>query len=192
VEEPIIDDPVLSQRYQFRRLKDDDGGDVLQLDCWIDPGGGVLLAHVHPAMEERFEVISGQVTFTAGRKKITKGPGEGVVVVPPGTRHGYRNSGKELAQMRCEARPPSSLQEFLQDAAGLGRAGLYTPRGIPKSWTGLLKLSVMVRHYTEAGMVILLWPPPLIQKLLLYPLARVGERRGYRAGMFGDEVPAGG
>jgi hypothetical protein len=38
----------------------------------------------------------------------------------------------------------------------------------------------MLRHYRDD--VLILRPPPIVQRLLLDPLARVGERRGYKAG----------
>ena len=45
----------------------------------------------------------------------------------------------------------------------------------------------MVDHYRD--MVVLGFPPlppPAIQRLAIPPLARLGERRGYRAGHFAD------
>src|SRR5207302_10245424 len=84
MDQPTFDDPVLRQRFTFQRTTDPDGGEVLHVDTWVDPGGGVT-PHVHPDMEERFEVIEGQPSFLAGRKWRTASPGV-TVVVPPRTR----------------------------------------------------------------------------------------------------------
>lgn len=182
----VIEDPVLRQRYSFRRTTDDDAGEVLLVEMWVDPGGGVT-PHVHPAMEERFEVLAGQPSFLAGRKWQTAAPGE-TVVVAPGVRHAYRNDGDEVAHVVCRAHPGSPLlQEFLEDAAALSRAGKLTPRGFPKGLDGVLAGVVMAHHYRE--MVVLLFPPlppPLVQRLLFPAIARLGERRGYRPGRFAD------
>lgn len=181
--ERVVEDPVLRQRFSFRRTTGEDGGEVLQVETWVDPGGGVT-PHIHPAMDERFEVLAGSASFLAGRKWQTASPGE-VVVVPAGVRHAYRNTGDEVAHMVCEARPPSSLQEFLEDAAALGRAGKITRHGIPKGASALLLGAVLAHHYRD--MVVLLFPPmppPLLQRLLFPTLARLGERRGYEAGRF--------
>jgi hypothetical protein len=35
---------------------------------WVDPGGGVP-PHVHPSMEERFEVLSGELSLLDGRNE---------------------------------------------------------------------------------------------------------------------------
>jgi quercetin dioxygenase-like cupin family protein len=183
----LVEDPVLKQRFSFRRMPEDDGGEVLYVEAWVDPGGGVT-PHIHPAMDERFEVLSGRPSFLAGRKWQDASPGE-VVVVPAGLRHAYRNTGDEVAHMVCEARPPSSLQEFLEDAAALGRAGVTTRHGIPKGPKALLLGAVLAESYRD--MVVLLFPPmppPPLQRLLFPALARLGERRGYRAGRFPEIV----
>ena len=85
----VIEDPVLKQRYSFRRT----APDVLLLEAWVDPGGGVT-PHVHPSQEERFTILEGECTFTVGHKKVVKHAGE-TAVIPRGTRHAYRNSGND-------------------------------------------------------------------------------------------------
>jgi quercetin dioxygenase-like cupin family protein len=186
----VIEDPVLRQRFSFRRSTDEDGGEVLHVEAWVDPGGGVT-PHVHPAMEERFNVLSGHPSFLAGRKWEKAAPGD-TVVVPAGVRHAYRNTGDETAHFVCDVRPPSSLQEFLEDAAALSRAGKLTRRAIPKGPSAMLAGVVMAHHYRD--MVTLLFPPmppPFLQRLLFPALARLGERRGYRAGHFTEILEGG-
>ncbi len=176
----VVEDPALRQRLSFSRLIRE-GAEVLRVEMWVDPGGGVP-PHVHPSMEERFEVLAGRPSFLAGRKWKEATAGE-TVVVPPGTRHAYRNRGNEVAHIICWARPPSTLQGFLEDAAALGRAGKLTHGGLPKSFDALLQSAVLVEAYrdmVELGFPPL--PPPAIQRLVIPPLARLGERRGYRAG----------
>jgi quercetin dioxygenase-like cupin family protein len=175
--ERLVEDPVGRQRYVFRRVEDKDGGEVLQFDGWVDPGGNVP-PHFHPSQEERFEIVEGEMMFTVGRRKRRAGPGE-TVVMAPGTRHAFRNAGHETIRMRVEARPPQQLQEFLEDTAALGRAGhvvrlgrlrLPHPRGVTPG-------AVMLRRYRDT--VVVLLPGPIVQRFLLDPLARRAERRGY-------------
>ena len=183
----VFEDPVLRQRLSFRRTIDEDGSEVLHVETWVDPGGGVT-PHVHPAMEERFEVLEGRPSFLAGREWKTASPGE-TVVVPAGMRHAYRNRSDEIAHMVCHARPPSTLQEFLEDTVALSRAGKITRRGLPRSLGGLLAGAVLAERYRD--MVVLGFPPmppgPL-QRMLFPALARLGERRGYVAGRFAQTV----
>lgn len=184
-EAPVTVDPVFRTRYRFSRSTDEDGGEVQLVDMEVDPGGGVS-PHIHHGMEERFTVRAGRPEFLSGRKWVAAGPGE-TVVVPPGTRHAFRNRGDEVAEVVCEARPPSTLQDFLEDVAALSRAGVFTRHGLPRSPSGLLKAAVLVEQYRE--MVELLFPPlpPMpVQRWVMAPLARLGRRRGYGAPRFAE------
>ena len=138
----LIEDPVLKQRLGFRQPEE---GDAVLVEMWVEPGGGVP-PHVHPSMEERFEVISGELSFLSGRRWRTAAAGE-TVVVPAGTRHAYRNSGAQQAHGVCRASPAQSLQEFLEEAAAMARAGKITRHGLPKSPAALVQaLRLAVRH----------------------------------------------
>jgi mannose-6-phosphate isomerase-like protein (cupin superfamily) len=185
--ERVVEDPILEQRYIFRRLTGADGSEVMQVDTWVDPGGGVPIPHIHHGMEERFEVLEGEVTFLVGRRHLRAGPGE-KAAVPPGVRHAYRNSGQTQARVICEVAHPKAqqLQLFLEEAAALNREGDFTRRGIPKSFSAALKGAVMLHHYRE--MVEFTMPPRSLQRLLIGPLARLGERRGYVGGRLAKET----
>jgi quercetin dioxygenase-like cupin family protein len=138
----LIEDPVMKQRLGFQPAED---GTAVLVEMWVEPGGGVP-PHVHPSMEERFEVISGELSFLSGRKWQTAAAGE-TVVVPAGTRHAYRNSGEEPAHGICRASPPQSLQEFLEEAAAMARDGKLTRRGLPRSPGALVQaLRLALRH----------------------------------------------
>jgi quercetin dioxygenase-like cupin family protein len=176
----MIEDPILRQRYSFSRGTDSDGAEVMYVDVWVDPGGRVT-PHVHPALEERFTVVAGRPSFLAGRRWRTAAPGD-EVVVPPGVRHAYRNTGTEVAQIRVEVQPPSTLQEFLEDVAALSRSGGLTKRMLlPRSPRAMLQAIVLAHEYRD--MVVLGFPPmppAFLQRLLFPRIARFGERRGYR------------
>ncbi len=163
----MIEDPVLRQRLGFSRTTDPDGTEVLHVEILLDPGGGVT-PHVHPGMEERFEVLAGTPSFLAGRRWRTAAAGE-TVVVPPGTRHAYRNRGGETAHIVCHARPPSSLQPFLEEAAALSRAGRIATRwALPTSFGALREgLAMAERHREMAVLLFPPMPPRFVQRLLL-------------------------
>jgi quercetin dioxygenase-like cupin family protein len=161
----MVEDPVLRQRLEFSRTTGPDGEEVLHVEIRLDPGGGVT-PHIHPGMEERFEVLDGRPSFLAGRSWSTAEPGE-TVVVPAGTRHAYRNRTGATVHMVCHAKPPSTLQEFLEETAELSRAHRISRRGFPTGFRGLRDgLSLAKRH---RRMVVLLFPPMpprFVQRLL--------------------------
>jgi quercetin dioxygenase-like cupin family protein len=163
----MVHDPVLKQRLDFTRTTDPDGTEVLHVEIWVDPGGGVT-PHVHPGMEERFEVLAGSPSFLSGRRWRTAAAGE-TVVVPPRTRHAYRNRGGETAHMVCHARPPSTLQEFLEEAAALSRAGKIATRWALPTGFGALReaLGMAERHREMAVLLFPPMPPRFVQRLLL-------------------------
>jgi quercetin dioxygenase-like cupin family protein len=170
----IVEDPALRQRYSFQRSTDDDGGDVLHVETWVDPGGGVT-PHLHPAMEERFHVLAGRPSFLAGKQWSEAAPGD-QVVVPAGVTHAYRNDGDEVVHMRCEVRPPSSLQAFLEEVAELSQDGQISRRGLPKSPRALVRAAALAERHRD--MVVLLFPPMpprFVQRLLFPPLARLAR-----------------
>jgi quercetin dioxygenase-like cupin family protein len=172
VEQHVVEDPVLKQRLGFSPSED---GKAVRVEMWVDPGGGVP-PHIHPALEERFEVLSGHPQFLAGRKWTTAAPGD-VVVVPPGVRHAYRNRGDELAHVVCHATPPSTLQEFLEEAAAMSRAGKLTRHGLPKSPRAAMEALALTKRHQD--MVIMSFPPmpPLPIQRLLWGFTRTAAGR---------------
>jgi mannose-6-phosphate isomerase-like protein (cupin superfamily) len=151
MEQHIVEDPVLRHRLAFKPAPE--GEDAVLVEMWVEPGGGVP-PHVHPSMEERFELHSGELSLLDGRKWVPATPGEPVTVAP-GTRHAYRNTGTELAHATCRASPGLSLEEFLTEAAAMARAGRLTRRGLPKTPAAALQaLRLAVRH---RKMVIMRW-----------------------------------
>jgi quercetin dioxygenase-like cupin family protein len=135
----LVEDPVLRQRYQFRRE-----GEMLIVEAWVDPGGGVT-PHVHPRMEERFKVLEGELEFLAGRTWERRAE----ITVPAGTRHAYRNVSGETAHMVTEVEPPMELEEFLTQVAELSRARRFTRSGRPTSLKAIPELARVMMRYRE-------------------------------------------
>ena len=135
----LIEDPVLRQRYRFTRA-----GDVLTVEVWVEPGGGVT-PHVHPRLDEHFFVREGAIEFLVGRTWTPMSE----VHVPAGTRHAYRNAGATTAHFVTEATPPLELEQFLTEVAALARAGRFTHRGLPTSPRAIPELAAVAQRYRE-------------------------------------------
>jgi quercetin dioxygenase-like cupin family protein len=74
-----IEDPVVRQRYRLTHE-----GDVLRHEIEAYPGADVP-EHYHPSLEERFEVLEGQLTFWVDGEARRVGPGDRLVA-PAGFR----------------------------------------------------------------------------------------------------------
>ena len=69
--------------------------------------------HVHPGMEERWEVQEGRVAFRIGGEETVCGPGESVVA-PRGVAHQAWNVGDPPVRLRIEMRPALRWREFVE------------------------------------------------------------------------------
>jgi len=145
--------------------------EVLVSDLRVRPGGRVAAAHLHPTVEERFLVLSGQVGFLIGDGERVLGPGEGAVV-PPGTVHDWWQVGDEEAQVIVEVSPGGRFVEMVGSLFGLARDGKVNPEGMPDP----LQLAVMGHEYRET--VTFTKPPPIVQRLTIPPLALIGRLAG--------------
>ena len=65
----MVEDPVLRQRYEFRR-----DGDAIVVEVWAEAGSKVP-DHLHPAQVERWEVVEGEATFYVDGGVVSLGPG---------------------------------------------------------------------------------------------------------------------
>jgi quercetin dioxygenase-like cupin family protein len=160
----IIEDALFRQCYRFSR-----GGDVLRVEIWTDPGGGVLADHVHPGLEERYEILEGEVTFHVEGKAHRAAAGERLVV-PPGVRHSFQNTGEQTSHLVVEADPALRLRESIEDGAALMRAESFSESGTPRSLRALIEAAALAQRYRDT--VVLSSPPAAIQRLLFPVLAR--------------------
>jgi mannose-6-phosphate isomerase-like protein (cupin superfamily) len=83
---------------------------LTMLVTWPRPGHRAL-EHLHPTMEERWEVLEGRAAWRVDGVAVEGGPGT-VVVAPPGRRHVAWNPTSEPVRLRIEMRPPRRWRAF--------------------------------------------------------------------------------
>src|SRR3954447_15923848 len=104
--------PSTGERVTFVRTAADTGGELLEMALvWPRPGQRAP-AHVHPEMEERYEVLEGTAAFRSGDEELTASRGD-VVTVPPGTTHLAWNPTDRPVRLRVEFRPALRWEEFV-------------------------------------------------------------------------------
>ena len=85
---------------------------LVMLSVWPRPGHRAP-AHVHPAMEERWEVLEGEAAFRIGGEERRAGPGD-VVTAAPGVPHAAWNPTDGVVRLRIEIRPALRWREFVE------------------------------------------------------------------------------
>jgi quercetin dioxygenase-like cupin family protein len=181
-----IHNPVTGERLVFHQTSADTDGEACVIETFVEPGGFVASAHVHPSQEERFQVLRGTVGFQVGRTKQTAGPGARVTV-PAGTRHRFWNAGDDVAQFVCEIRPALQFESLLETMFALAADGKTNRKGMPNP----LRLAVIANAHFDT--VQLPFPPAALQKLGLVMGAPLGRLLGYRPVYIpaaGDGAPA--
>jgi quercetin dioxygenase-like cupin family protein len=167
-----VTNPVTGETLVFRKTSADTNGEAVVVEAFVEPNGAVAAAHVHPAQEEQFEVLAGELEFRLGKKTLVAGPGDRVLV-PAGTPHRFRNLGDEAAHFVCEVRPALGFEELIETMFSLAADGKVNRKGMPSP----LRLAVIARHHF--GDVRLPFPPSWLQRLALAVGAPLGRLFGY-------------
>ena len=114
-----VENAATGERITFVHTAADTGGELLVMDdVWTRPGHRAP-EHLHPEIEERWEVVSGRAAFRIGGEECEAGPGE-VVVAPPGTPHLAWNPSDAEVRLRIEMRPALRWEEFVERLFALG------------------------------------------------------------------------
>ena len=168
-----IENPVTGERIVVRVGTEDSGGELLVVDGYVLPGGAVAGEHVHPAIEESFTVVSGQVGFRIdGRESIAE-PGERLHV-PAGTAHDWWNAGEKEAHAVVEISPGQRFEKMTLNFFGLAQDGRTNSKGIPN----LLQAAIFAREFSDV--LYFTKPPLVVQRLLFGALSAIARSLGYR------------
>jgi mannose-6-phosphate isomerase-like protein (cupin superfamily) len=127
-----IENPVTGERIIFRLRAADTGGELLELDDFWARSDHQVAEHVHPEMEERWEVIEGAASFQLGGVEVTAKPGD-VVVAPPGTVHSGANAASSETHLRIQMRPALRWEEFVRRLFQAARDGDTDESGLPNA-----------------------------------------------------------
>jgi quercetin dioxygenase-like cupin family protein len=169
----VRENPVTGERAVIRIGTEETGGELLIADLYIRPGGAVMGEHIHPAIEERFTVLGGQVGFRLSGRVASAESGA-TLLVPPGVPHDWWNAGPEEALVRVEIRPSARFEEMILNAFGLAQDGKVNRRGMPN----LLQLAVFAREFDDV--IRFTRPSRAVQRILFGLLAPLARLLGYR------------
>lgn len=122
--------PISGERIVFLQTAADTDGRLLEMDdFWTRPGHRAP-EHIHPEMQERWEVIAGSVCFRIAGIERTAGPGE-VVIALAGVPHVAWNPDAAPVHLRIQMRLALDWERFVERPFALARDGHTDERGIP-------------------------------------------------------------
>ena len=169
-----IENPVTGERILFHKTSRETNGDAAVIEVWVQPHGAVAAAHVHPAQDERFQVLGGQVGFKLDGQEIVAQAGDRVTV-PAGMAHRFWNAGDDEAHFVCEVRPALQFEQLLETMFALAADGKTNRKGMPNP----VRLAVIANAHFDT--VRLPFPPAWLQRVGLALGAPLGRLVGYRA-----------
>ena len=139
----IIEHPITRERLTFLETSAETGGASVRYQLEVAPGGFVAAPHVHPWIEERIDIVSGEWIFVIEGIERKLGPGDWAII-PARQVHSWRNAGPETGVAIVECRPALKTEEFFETFFGLAQDGLVDPTsGLPfQPW-----LAMMVVEY---------------------------------------------
>jgi mannose-6-phosphate isomerase-like protein (cupin superfamily) len=85
--------------------------ELLEAELLLDPGRRMPPAHIHPAQDERFEVLAGTLRVRLGRTVVEVGAGE-TLEIPRGTRHTMGATGGSRVKAIWQTRPALETERW--------------------------------------------------------------------------------
>ena len=168
----VLENPVTGQRIILRRTSEDTAGELLEVESvYTKPSPSRPPAHYHPAQEEIFRVLAGELHVVInGRQRVLK-EGETLVIVEGA---GHQMWAEEAGvRVNWQTRPALETAAFFETVYGLAARGETNEKGTPH----LLQAAVIARAYSDEFR--LARPPWAVQRILFAVLAPVGRLLGY-------------
>jgi mannose-6-phosphate isomerase-like protein (cupin superfamily) len=138
------------------------------------PGARVMGEHLHPALDERFSVLEGELTVVRDGRRSVLDAGESAHI-EPGVWHDWWNEAEADAVVRVEVAPGERFVHMIETVFGLAREGHVNARGMPSP----LQLALTAQEFSDV--IVFRKPPPVAQRIVFGALTPIARRRGYRA-----------
>ncbi len=142
--------------------------EALEVEATWGPEGDPPPKHLHPAQDERFEVLEGTLTARVGDEERELGPGV-TLEIPRGTPHQMWNATAAPARATWRTSPRLRTEQWFESIDGLNRK--QTEGGAP----GPLDFAPYLNEFRDVFR--LTSPPEVVQRPLFGLLAGVGRLR---------------
>ena len=159
--------PVTGQRLRFVRTAADTNGEVLEVESSYQAGGPRPPQHYHPAQQERYEVIDGDISVLLNGRIVRLRAGD-QLVIPVGAKHAVWSEGG--GRIRWLITPALRTEAFFEKVYRLAADGKVNNKGVPD----LLRSAAIAREFAaEFRPASPPWPVLRVVTTLLAPLGRL-------------------
>lgn len=145
----------------------------LVAELLLEPGAAVAGEHLHPAIDESFEVVDGRLGYRLGGVEGTAGAGARIDI-PAGIWHDWWHTGEGETICRVTITPGDRFVQMIRTLWGLARDGRTNDKGMP----GMLQIAAISDEFSDV--IVFRRPPRIVQRALFGVLAPLAHRRGYR------------
>jgi quercetin dioxygenase-like cupin family protein len=113
----ILEHPIRKDRVTILAAPEESSGELLRIEYLARAVTPPPPDHVHPAQEERVEVVAGTVRCRVGGEDRVLRPGE-AVIIPPGVPHAVWNDDPSGSRSIGEFRPALDMLAMLETDFG--------------------------------------------------------------------------
>ena len=154
----VWENPVTRERAVVLELpwQNGEGRGVAELTAL--PGARVMGEHLHPALDERFSVLQGELTVVRDGRRSVLGAGESAHI-EPGVWHDWWNDAQAHAVVRVEVTPGERFVHMIETMFGLAREGHVNAKGMPNP----LQLALTAQEFSDV--ILFRKPPRAMQRL---------------------------
>jgi quercetin dioxygenase-like cupin family protein len=168
-----ISNPKTGQIIRFLRTAKETSGKYLEMESIFQPGSKEPPAHYHPYQEEKFKIISGELTVKLNGNLKVYTTGE-ILSVPNNTVHSMWNQSGSTTVVHWHVTPALDTEYFFETMMGLAEEGKTNKEGVP----GILQIALLANKY--ANIFRFSKPPFIVQKILFYVLTPFAYLAGYK------------
>ena len=167
-----LENPQTGEYFEFVQTAAQTNGSSSTMKVMVAKGGFKPAMHKHLYQDEKFEVLSGKLTYNLDSKVGIVGPGE-TVILPKGIPHTHFNAENEDLIMLQTASPAMDFEDFVHALNyHIGKGNIKA--GQPPF------LQLMVWMNEMKGTTCLASIPVGVQRTLAAILSPIGKIAGYK------------
>jgi mannose-6-phosphate isomerase-like protein (cupin superfamily) len=168
-----LHNPVTGERAVVLEAPSENPDRRLVAELRLTPGAAVVGEHLHPGIDESFELLEGRLGYRLADVEGMATAGDRLEI-PAGTWHDWWHEGEGEAVCRVTIVPGDRFEQMIRTLWGLACDGRTNAKGMP----GLLQLVAISEEFSDV--IVFRKPPRVVQRTVFGALAPLARRRGYR------------